>query len=770
MWIKNFRHKKVQTLMIFMIILLCSMLLSASVSILISLDKPFQEFAKECESPEAILYPFSEKDQEAISIGEQFAELDNVEKVEYKRAHFISEEFLFEGKKIEGFFKLAEYNEKVFGKVRYLEGDKGLIAKLNSNECIIPACLSNEYRIYSGDNIKIQCSEGDLIYKVIGIYSDPYNTSTAFDSDILVKNVPETLRTKLQVVLYAKDGVKGSELEESYRVKHNGQMDGEIQTLEERVDNSLIAGNVVGSVFLAIGIIMLFVSCLIINFMVRNAMITDAKTIAVYKTIGYSSDDILKMYIMFYFLIVTIACVLGIGCSVIISDSILSSVFENMGQVVANNVFLPGLLCYITIITLVIGLIYIIISKTRNVKPVIALNGMSDTNTKKKKYKGNSNMQFSSLGIALITIVRSKKSVISIIITSVVTVFSVNFAIVSLDVAYTMKDNNDYWLGVDKCDVMIGVSDSKDYSAVQKVIKDDTRVNYYFRTKLTDTVTMRWKKGMNTTSMEAFVYDDFSKIELPVTEGRNPDAENEIAISSKIADELNKDVGDYIEVFLSGKTRVELLITGTFQTYYNLGDACRITSEAYTRNNYELNYDNFSIYLKNQKDKDQFLKDMKTEVGGKGNVIPRTEAFSSIMNMIVKPQENAIPPVVVLVLLVGGINIFCIVMLKNANSEKINGIYKCLGYSTWHLVLSNLYYVGIVAVVSIAVALPTIILLYPDIMKVCLAMFGFKEYPVSYNFGHIISADLAVLSTFVISTLISSRSLRKVNVRDLVQE
>jgi ABC-type antimicrobial peptide transport system permease subunit len=55
-------------------------------------------------------------------------------------------------------------------------------------------------------------------------------------------------------------------------------------------------------------------------------------------------------------------------------------------------------------------------------------------------------------------------------------------------------------------------------------------------------------------------------------------------------------------------------------------------------------------------------------------------------------------------------------------------------------------------------------------MKFSLTMFGFLEYPVSYNLGHIILTNLAVAATFIISTIISSRSLKRVNVRDLVQE
>lgn len=755
----------------FMIIMLCSLLLNASVSILTSLDKPFKQLAKECQSASAVLYPYSQNEEQIRALGQQFAKLDKVKSVEYPRVQYFSNGFKFNGNKVKGFLNLTEYNDKVFRKVRYIKGNKNIGTELKENECVIPAWISNKYNIGINDKFDLQLDNKKISYIVKGIFSDPYNTSTAFDSYILIKKLPEGYPGELLILLYSKDGATGKQIEQQYREKHDGQMNGLIFTLEDSIDDSLIAGNVVGGVFLAIGIIILLVSCIIINFMIKNAMITDAKTIAVYKTIGYTSNDIVKLYLTFYFIVVSAASILGIGSSVYLSNTILNSVFENMGQVASTNVLITGIPCYLLVVSFVLGIIYTLISRTRKVKPVHALNGMANINThKKKEYKGNSKIQFSAIGIALRTLMRSKKSAVSIILTSIVTVFAVNFAVISLDVAYTMKDNNDYWLGIDKCDVMINVLNSGQYNKAVKALKDDQRVKYYLSSSIDQNVIMKWKKGMDTSRMQAFIFDDFSKAKLPVVRGRNPEAANEIAIGSKVAGELNKTVGDYIEVYLNGEKRLNLLITGVFQSYYDMGNVCRLTKSSFTDNNVPFDYNYLSIYLKDKKNANTFISDIKQKPGNNIEVFKRTEAFSNIMDMIVTPQESAIPPVAVLVLLIGGINIFCIVLLKNANSEKINGIYKCLGYSTWHLILSNIYYVGIVAAVSVIVAVPMIIISYPFIMKSSLAMFGFLEYPVSYNYFHIALANLIVLIIFALSTIVSSRSLKKVSVKDLVQE
>ncbi len=771
MIIKNFRHKKLQTILIFLIIMLCSMLLTSSVSILISLDKPFEVLAEECESPQAVLYPYFLEEDEVTSFGKEFEKLEELQRVEYIRYHRLTEEVIFNEKKLDAFFFLSEYNSKINSKDRYLEGNNKIIDTLKTDECILPACMSNEYDIHTGDTIEMRFSNKTLIYTVRGIYTNPYNFSTAFDSSILVKKLPQSISQQLQIYLYTKEGVRGDEIEEAFRLKNDGQMNGSIYSLEERIDNGLIVGNIIGGAFLSIGIIMLLVSCLIISFMIRNAIITDAKTLAIYKTIGYTSGDILKMYLMFYFAITTIACLFGIGSSVFISDKILSSVYKNIGHMSSDISLLPGIVCYMIIVILVTGLIYLIMRKTKKLKPVYALNGMTETSTKKKhKYKGDSKLQFSAFGITMRNISRNKKGTIGTILTAILTIFSVNFAVISLDLADSMKENNDFWIGVDKSDVMIEVTDNSQYAKVLNTIKEDSRVDKYLENRIGEDVSLKWKKGIKTTVLSAFVFDDFNAAKLPTVKGRNPNNGTEVAITGKIAKELNKDIGDYLEIYLNNSTRVDLLITGIFQTYWQLGDCCRLTTDTFKDNKINLDYSNISIYLKDKEDITTYIKDMTEKLAGSCNITARTEVFSSIMNMIIKPQKSAVPPVTGLVIIIGAINIFCIVMLKNATNQKTNGIYKCIGYTTGHLVLSNIYYVGIIAVASMVVAIPMVILTYPLIFKTSLSMFGFLEYPVVYNIWHIVISNIGIAVIFILSTLISSRSLRNVNVRDLVQE
>ncbi len=770
MWKNHFRHRKAQTFMLLIIVLLSTLSLCGAFSILISLDRPYHELAKECEAADAVVWTLDNHLEYMENITAEFEALDEIDHVSMYKAHYLTEEVTCNGKVLETFTNLTEYNEEIFGLSRYIEGKSVAEEPLEAGECIMPACICIEYDLKVGDTVHIKFPEESVDYKIRAVYAEAYGTTTAYDNAMLIKKLPESIEGGYYIRLYAADGVSGKDLEEAYRETY-GAMDFTINTLDTEISNNLLAGTILGAILLAIGIILLVVSGLIINFMVRNTLINDAKSIAIYKTIGYASKDIIQMYLIFYFIVVSAGTICGIIGASYFVKMVLASMYMNIGAKVNSNIWLPGLCCYVFIVGFVLLIIYLIMNKTRNVKPVYALNGLQNSNTKKKKtYKGNSKIQFSSLGIAVRTIMRNKGGTVGIVATAIVTIFAVNFAAISLDVANTLKENNDYWLGIEKSDVMVSVADGVDAEEIETLLADRPEVDHIILSNLEGgRFTLDWEKGMDFTIVMPFIYDDFDQAGYEVIDGRNPRNADEIAISNKVAQNTGKSIGDYINVNMNHAT-YSLLITGIYQTYYSMGKSARLVTDTYLENDIPFRYDTVSIYLKDGTDVNWFMEDIKDTIDGKGNVTLRTEMFASITNLIMSPQQKAIPPMTVLILLIGAANIFCIVMLKNANSEKINGIYKCIGYSTGHLIRSNIWYVCIIAVCSLMIAVPAILVLYPYIMKLCLSVFGLLEYRVVYQPVHLVLVNAGVLAAFIISTMISSRSLCRVNVRDLVQE
>lgn len=770
MWLKNFRNKKMQTLLIGLILLLCALLLSTSLSILLSLDEPLGQLAEECNSAFAVIYPYAEEDEESVGeIAKRLEALKEVQKAVCVRKHYVSEKLTSKGKEIETFTYLTEYDEEIFEDIRCVEGNCKDFEKLNIGECVIPACISVENDLQIGDDFIIHAEGEDITYTVKGIYADVYSTSNAFSNYTLVKRLPQQLSSEMEIRLFVKGNVTEEQVLDRYEETYGNELEGQMNTKSNAIESTLLAVRILGGILLAIGAIMLLTCCLIVNFVLRSIMTSDAKTIAIYKTMGYDNHTIRGLYTKFYFVVTTVGIFSGILISRVVTNHILNDLFANIGEQANVHVEKIGIVIYGLILLLVLGTVYLVTSRMKKMKPVHALGSMSPTDTmKKKNYKGDYRGAFSSFGIALRMIMRDKKGTIGILIVAIVSVIGINFGLVSLDVALNMKENNDYWLGIDKCDVMITASGNVTAEEIEEKLEGDFNIEKTALCCMSGVLIVEREKNGKNAVVYPFVYEDFDEVDLSIVKGRNPQKKDEIALAGKVAETLHKDVGDYVSLKM-GQSSKSFLITGIYQTYYSMGESCRLIGEAYE--GVPFSYDTVSVYLKDNKDIPDEVERIEELIGGRGKVIPRTEQFASIMEMISKPQESAIPAVILMVVLIGSINIFCIIMLKNQKEVKINSIYKCLGYTSGHLMAANLWFVSLLALASILTAVPILLYLYPKILKLSLgAMFGLLEYRVTYNMPLILGGNIGIFVLFIISTLLSSGGIRKINVRDLVIE
>lgn len=768
MWRKLFRKRKGQAVMIFVVITLCVTLVNGALTTLLSMNGPCEELKEECHAADVSVYA-SEEEKIRKKMKEDFESLDEVENVEVVTYSYVSEDMYAGNTKIDAYLDLALYNPAVYANVRYVEGNRDALEHLGQNECFIPAYMQNEYHLAVGDEIVIQLGGGDYTYRIKGIFAESYSVSSAFDSVVLVGKIPSEMKMREMFRIYAADGYDADDIEEAYKKISGGLCAGYLNKISDVLTNTYLATDLTSAIFLVIGVMMLAVSCMILNFMVRHTMHTDAKTIAIYKTIGYSTGDIMRMYLAFYFSIIFVAACLGVWLSQLPVSIIIGSAFANIGEVVSVNVLYTGIYCVLVTILLVFITVWCVVRRTKKVRPVYALNGLENTNSR-KLYKGKLNVGFSPMWIAVRNIMRDKKGCVGMLVIATTSLFVINFGMVSLDVAWEQKNHNEYWVGIDASDVYADYTTQETRDEVADYLEQDERVDHYVLGATDPVVYLDWDKYSCSNVITANIFDDYSNMEMSVTQGRNPRSFDEVALSAKVAEDMGKSVGDYMEMYLEDGTRVKLLITGLFQTYHQMGNVCRMVSDTFENANKTVKYDTATIYLKENTDEEAFIGDMKKAFGNTAVVRPRTEKFSAVLNMITNPQKQGIPAAIVLVFAIGGVNIFCIVMLKNAENRRNNEIYKSIGYSSGDLICANLYYVGIIAMISMLIAVPLLVGSYGSIMSMAVGMFGFKEYPYDLNVWHLIWINVATVAVFMLGSVLTGRSMARLDVRNLVVE
>jgi putative ABC transport system permease protein len=270
--------------------------------------------------------------------------------------------------------------------------------------------------------------------------------------------------------------------------------------------------------------------------------------------------------------------------------------------------------------------------------------------------------------------------------------------------------------------------------------------------------------------VSAMVYESFQDINLNTLEGRNPLSSEEIALGNICLIEMNLTIGDYIEINLDGTHMKKMLIVGSFQGFYNMGRGARILGS--TLDEYKVNYvyDGCSVILKDGVDKQLFIERMEKEYGEYVKIIDRKNLYKNIMNMICEPQEAAITPLVYITAIIGAVNLFYIIYANNVKKKKTYAIYKSIGYPAGKLVLVNCIYVGLIGVVSIAVAILSLIYIFPQIMVLSMSSFGFAEYKLVFHPELFLYVNITLFIIFIGTTILSSKDLWKNQLNEIVNE
>lgn len=761
MWIRFIRKRKMQSIVILFMIAICSLLMNGSLSILLSLDQPYKELSEETKCPDMKVYPMFLDPAAEKNWEEELGALDSVEEAIKINWYSVVEKILMEDKEEEVFLNAVKYDERLFGNVRIIEGS---MDALNEGECYIAATLALDMNLKIGSRICTFPKGGEQQYKVKAIFADPYSLNSASPTEMLVKELPKGAAVTSYYGIYLTEGSTGEDLLDEYMEKNDGILDASFYTTENVISNASISESIMGGILLALSIIIFLVCSVMIKYMIRNVLIRDRKSIAIFKSIGYTSGEILRSYVSFYLSLTICGSVLGLFVSPLISQSFMKNAFAKIGREFENKGIGMAFACILLINLVVLLQLVWELGKLKKLKPVLLLNGMEqELRIKKTVRKG---MSFSSMGMALRMIGRDRKNTVMIVITCFLSIYMVNMAIATFSNMHHMGENNYYWLGFDKFDVSLDSNgDVQGFTNICSELEENPMVEKVVRNNLEIGFCIAWAQ-----SGTGMVYETYENLTMPVVEGRNPRYSNEIVIGNLYAKEMEKEVGDYIDIFLNGSTRKSMLVVGTYQSYYNMGRGMRLLGSTLEENEIAFSYNGASVYLKDSQDAAEFMEQCRDTYGDTLKITPRKDKYSNIIEKINKPQKASLGPFTAFVVLIGGLNLVYVIYLKNISNQSKYSIYKSIGYSSGHLMKMNLYYVGVIGIASLLLTVPVFVLTLPMIMTAAMSVFGFEKYPVFYDIGLMVLGNTGVLAVFLFSALAASRDLYKNHMIELMEE
>lgn len=330
--------------------------------------------------------------------------------------------------------------------------------------------------------------------------------------------------------------------------------------------------------------VILFVSALVvaitficIRFTLLSKMEDDYHEIGVMKAIGLRNSDIKRIYLVKYVAIATVGSILGFGLSILFKGILLENIRLYMGEA-ENSSFaiLFGIIGILLVLFSILLYVNGVLKHFRKISVVEAIRfGTSqEKSSGAKRFCLNRNWLFNTnIFLGIKDVLTRKKLYATMLAVLVVSSFII---IVPQNLYNTISSKSfTQYMGIGDYDMRIDIQQTSNISEktdeILKEISNDRAISNYaalttkiFKAKMEDGTEENLKVELG----------DHSAFPIAYSGGKAPVQENEIALSSINADELNKKIGDRITLVIEGEEK-DFSVSGIYSDITNGGKTAK---------------------------------------------------------------------------------------------------------------------------------------------------------------------------------------------------
>ena len=285
--------------------------------------------------------------------------------------------------------------------------------------------------------------------------------------------------------------------------------------------------------------------------------------------------------------------------------------------------------------------------------------------------------------------------------------------------------------------------------------KEVDRVLYYVDGEV------RITNGDKTINISADVWDKPDKLKNEMLlEGRFPEHDNEIIISTNAAEEINVKTGDV--VYVEGTAgKKDYIVTGIDQKINNMGRKALMHIEGFKRLNEDVFIKNLYVYTKegvSYQDIDKKIKEKFPQIDTADLEKESMEVLSGIVKGMTAVCTLFIIVTCVVVILIE----LLLIHSKISKEYKNYGINKALGYTTGQLMVQTMF--ANIPVIFMGAVLGATVsgIAGKYLTAVCLASFGIKEVKMSINPFWGLFAVAGIICVALISSFAAAIKIRKI--------
>ena len=775
MWKKKIKQKKLQLILIAIILMVSSSIFALSMSFASTVSKYTNDYYEGENIKDIIVQTYND---DVISKVESFIKEKETNEIDVRKTKglTVDRQVFLEDENLDlGMASLIIYEgmKSHPWDVVVTKGEK--VATPSKGTIWISNLLADSKNLKIGDKLKIKYGDEYKYLTISALVNDSLVPSSVMGYNNLYVNSNDygdfNEFIKSQYIGYdsSKEGNDATSELISYI---GGSIDGVIYDKWITIFAANAGSQITSGVGLSTAILIFIVSIVIIRFVLWNNILKEYKSIGVYKSLGFTSKQIRNIYLKSFGIVGVIAITAGSFFSIWFINYLVKISIKYIGIYEGGiNNFSFIVLTIILMSFVLISNIYLLLRRINKIKPVEAFR-IGVTSSKEKFKKAIIRDASSPMSMAINDIFKYKKqniiivTVLSLVIYLSVFLVSVNYSMIN------MKNNAWNMFGLLQGDVTLDFpSGEASYDKALEEIKSDPRV-LGVRECSFDVGKVAYldvsRYNIKNAQVITYLYDNYDnnhEFNVSIKEGRNPKNKNEIALSEQILKDANLDIGDYIDMKILGEDR-SLLITGKYIGMMSNNYSMRMILDVVPkeiRNN--LNNLNINITLKDKNDYEEFKEDYKQKYE-----VCSIDTCPSLIATTSKSVIEIVIPVTTIILLgillFSILNIVNLIIMNNTDNRRNNAIIKSLGFSNNYILKRTLYRIMLLTGISSLVGFILNATISKSVFK--FAMMGIDGLMISN--GKVISTIVFIEILTLGATIISMFSIRKISTAELMEE
>ncbi len=772
----NIRKSKSATASLFIFILVAALLLNIGLMVITQINVFFDSKAEQLKDPHAVFM------MDSVSYNPNYGEFitnySGVTETETEEIIIMeSAKFNFGNSELTSFTAIFNADDQ-----RNI-GTLKLVEKLNTssaNDIFIPYIFKTNGKYELGGDFTFHYQNKDYNYRIAGFFETTMMGTTNIGNMkfMLPEASYQTLADELDkrtegliISAIMEDKAQSTKFLNDFTKEFPQSTVSEttsfIWSLDiEMVKNvSTLTINIIAMILVAFAAIIVLVSLIVIKFRVSNSIEDGMTNIGVLKAIGHTSKQILSSIILQFVLIALSASVVGVAlsyCLMPFIGSIISSLsgliwFQKFDMFInLANIFIV-VFC-VVIVTLTSAF------RVRKILPIMALRGGIQTHSFRKNYFPLENTRG---GLHFLLAIKSMLSNVKQNIMILLIIISLTFASVfSVVLYYNVASDKTAFVnlfGAEPANVMIFVKPDTD---TKELLSHINQMDQVRKVNIFDLITTK----IDDQTVYTNVTDNYDQLENNIVyEGRQPKYENEIAISWVVSNQINKGVGDTVEVEY-GTEAVSYLVTGLSQSIGNLGQIAALTMDGIQQLSSDYKGTTLYVYLDELSNKG-FIENVQEQYG---DYIVETLDIDENIESQTGMYTTAVFAVMVMVLtitvLVVVMILYLIIKTMIIKRKKEFGVMKAIGYSTIQLMhqISISFLPVIISGVTIGGVLGYF---YTNpMLSILLSSAGVKSLDFTVHLPNILILCLGIFILAYIVSMFVSIKIKKISAYSLITE